>query len=234
MITAYNDRFGASTGLSLKAYLDETHRFDFEISITFLLNLLELETLSIIQKDVRKNAPRIKAAASEAQSLRSWNPSVKLDCESIFDNNAGNLSFFHVDTVSGNAPSELDFEFYNLVINSQAYRRVFIKAQSESQPPQVEDVATFKAVDKGRVQSQKNATSLVTFSPEKAISYAKDLVRPSFRKQESSNWMGLQIFRPVLLVSTTTCYGCLRSIAKDHMRALEGAWHVGCFKCFKF
>ncbi|KAF5598141.1 GTPase-activating of the rho rac family (LRG1) [Fusarium pseudoanthophilum] len=201
-------------------------------SITFLLNLLELETLSSIQKDIRKNAPRIKAAASEAQSLRSWNPSVKMDCESIFDNNAGNLSFFHVDAISGNAPSELDFEFDNLVINSQAYRRVFIKAQSESQPPQAEDVAPVKAVDKGRVQSQKTATSLVTLSREKAISYAKDLVRPSSRKQESSNWTDLQIIRPVLLASTTTCYGCLRSIAKDHMRALGGTWHVGCLKCY--
>ncbi|KAF4495916.1 GTPase-activating of the rho rac family (LRG1) [Fusarium agapanthi] len=174
-------------------------------SITFLLSLLEL-------------------------------PSVKMESESIFDNDPTNLSLFHLETVSGNAPSELDFEFDNLVINSQAYRRVFAKAQSESQPPKVEDVdsdtGTVKEVDKSPVQSQKNATALVRDSRQKVISYAKDLVRQSFRKQESGNWTEVQIIRPVLLASETTCYGCFRSIAQDHLRALGGTWHIGCFKCY--
>ncbi|KAF5251262.1 hypothetical protein FANTH_3697 [Fusarium anthophilum] len=92
-------------------------------SITFLLNLLELETLSNIQKDIRRNAPKIQAAASEAQSLRSCKPSVKIESESTFDKDAANLSSFHLDAVSGNAPSELDFDFDNHVINSKAYRQ---------------------------------------------------------------------------------------------------------------
>ncbi|KAF5646573.1 GTPase-activating protein [Fusarium sp. NRRL 25303] len=200
-------------------------------SITFLLSLLELETLSKIQKDIRKNALKIEAAASEAQSLRSCNPSVKMESESIFDSGVVNPSFFHLETISGNAPSELDFEFDNLVINSQAYRRAFVKTQSKSQPPQVGDADTAKAVDKSPVQSQKNETSIRRDSRKKAISYAKDLVRPSLRKQESGDWKDLQIIRPVLLAGTTTCYGCFRSIAKDHLRVLGGTWHVGCFKC---
>ncbi|KAF5541086.1 GTPase-activating of the rho rac family (LRG1) [Fusarium mexicanum] len=205
-------------------------------AITFLLSLLELETLSNIQKDIRRNAPKIQAAASEAQSLRACRPSVKMESESIFDNDPNNLSLFHLEAVSGNAPSELDFQFDNLVINSQAYRRVFVKAQSESQPPQVEDVdsdtGTVREVDKSPVQSQKNATSLVRDSRQKVISYAKDLVRQSFRKQESGHWTEVRIIRPVLLASQTTCYGCFRSIAQDHLRALGGTWHIGCFKCY--
>ncbi|KAF5595990.1 GTPase-activating of the rho rac family (LRG1) [Fusarium pseudocircinatum] len=144
-------------------------------SITFLLNLLELETLSNIQKDIRKNATKLKNAASEAQSLRSSNPSVNMDPESIFDKDAANLSLSQVVAVSGNAPSELDFAFDNLVLNSQAYRRAFIKAQAEGQPPQAQDGDTVKPVNKILVQPQRNPTSLAGFSREKAISYAKDL-----------------------------------------------------------
>ncbi|KAJ4111659.1 hypothetical protein NW760_006654 [Fusarium oxysporum] len=161
-------------------------------SITFLLNLLELETLSNIQKDIRQNTARIKAAASEAQSLRSCNPSVKMDSESIFDNDAANLSFFHLEAFSGNAPSELDFEFDHLVINSQAYRRVFIKAQAEMKQLEIEDVdsdtGTVREVDTGPAQSQKKSASLVRVSREKAISFAKDLVRPSFRTEKVGSW----------------------------------------------
>ncbi|SCO28468.1 related to GTPase-activating protein of the rho/rac family (LRG1 protein) [Fusarium fujikuroi] len=205
-------------------------------SITFLLNLLELETLSSIQKDILKNAPKIQSTASKAQSLRSCNPSVRMESGSIFDKGSANLSFFYPEAVSGHAPSELDFEFDNLVINSQAYRRAFIKARSESQPPQVEDmdsdIGTVKELDTPAMQPQKTATSIVSLSREKTISYAKDLVRPSVRNQDSENWTDLQIIRPVLLCDVATCYGCLRSITKDHLRALGGAWHVGCFRCY--
>lgn len=177
----------------------------------------------------------MKAAASEAQSLRSRNPSVKMDSESIFDNDAANLSFFHHEAASGYAPSELNFVFDDQVINSQAYRRVFVKAQSNIQPLHFEDVdsdtGTVKEVDKDQAQSQKHATSLGKDSRGKVAANAKDFMMPSFLKQESSNWIDLQIVRPVRLDGTTTCYGCLQTIAKDHLRALGRTWHVGCFKC---
>ncbi|RYC85482.1 hypothetical protein BFJ63_vAg11582 [Fusarium oxysporum f. sp. narcissi] len=204
-------------------------------SITFLLNLLELETLSNIQKDIRQNTARIKAAASEAQSLRSCNPSVKMDSESIFDNDAANLSFFHLEAFSGNAPSELDFEFDHLVINSQAYRRVFIKAQAEMKQLEIEDVdsdtGTVREVDTSPAQSQKKSASLVRVSREKPISFAKDLVRPSFRTEKVGSWSDVQIFRPYALVSTSTCYGCHKTITGHEVRVLGETWHVGCFTC---
>lgn len=193
------------------------------------------ETLSNIQKDIRQNTARIKAAASEAQSLRSCNPSVKMDSESIFDNDAANLSFFHLEAFSGNAPSELDFEFDHLVINSQAYRRVFIKAQAEMKQLEIEDVdsdtGTAREVDTGPAQSQKKSASLVRVSREKAISFAKDLVRPSFRTEKVGSWSDVQIFRPYALVSTSTCYGCHKTITGHEVRVLGETWHVGCFTC---
>ncbi|KAG7421514.1 hypothetical protein ACKAV7_001682 [Fusarium commune] len=82
-----------------------------------------------------------------------------MDVESIFDKNAVKLSLFQVEAVSGIAPSELDFAFDDLVINSQAYRRLFIKARSEIQQLHVEDVdsdtGTIKEVDQDPVDSQK-------------------------------------------------------------------------------
>ncbi|KAF5714593.1 GTPase-activating of the rho rac family (LRG1) [Fusarium mundagurra] len=173
---------------------------------------------------------------AETRSLRSKNPGVWAKIKFIWNQDRlkellgalraqqSSITFllgllellFHLKAVSGNAPSELDFEFDNLVINSQAYRRAFIKAQSESLPPQIEDVDSVKELDLSR---------------ENGISYAKDLVPPPFQKQMSGNWTELQIIQPVLLSGNTHCYGCPWGTTKDYLRALGKTWHVGCFKC---
>ncbi|RSL56832.1 hypothetical protein CEP53_006683 [Fusarium sp. AF-6] len=108
-----------------------------QTSIGFLLKILETDTLADIQHTLRNNKSRIQAPASQAQSLRSKNPSIKLECESIFDNDTARLSLFGGETVSVVAPSELDFDFDDMVLNSQAYRRVFARAQADSQPLQI-------------------------------------------------------------------------------------------------
>lgn len=203
-------------------------------SITFLLNLLELETLSNIQKDIRKNAPKIKAAASEAQSLRSYEPSVKMESESIFDNNAANLSFFHVEAVSGNAPSELDFEFDDLIVNSQAYRRVFIKAQAETKQPEIEEVdsdtGTVRGLDKVPALSHKNSISLLRVSRDKAMAFAKGLVGSTFEMEKVDNCSdGGYKPRALPIVDTSTCSGCCKIITSYGVRVLEKSWHVECF-----
>ncbi|KAL2689180.1 hypothetical protein Neosp_003232 [[Neocosmospora] mangrovei] len=75
---------------------------------------------------------KIQRPASEAQSLRSNNPSVKIQSQSIFDTDNTRLSLFDVEAVSAVAPSELDFDFDDLVLDSQAYRRAFARAQSNA------------------------------------------------------------------------------------------------------
>ncbi|KAJ4324095.1 hypothetical protein N0V84_004061 [Fusarium piperis] len=108
-----------------------------QTSISFLLKILETDTLTDIERNLRDNRSRIQATASQAQSLRSRNPSIKMGCESIFDNDTARLSLFDIEPVSAIAPSELDFEFDDLVLNSQAYRRAFARAQAESDQQQI-------------------------------------------------------------------------------------------------
>ncbi|CAJ0545223.1 Ff.00g086960.m01.CDS01 [Fusarium sp. VM40] len=104
-----------------------------QTSITFLLKLLEMDTLSSIQKDIRQNARTMQHTAAEAQSLRSRTPSIKMQSQSIFDNDASRLSFLEFEIVSGIAPSELDFEFDDVVVNSKVYRRELHKAKVKNQ-----------------------------------------------------------------------------------------------------
>ncbi|KAG5748647.1 hypothetical protein H9Q69_005448 [Fusarium xylarioides] len=202
-------------------------------SITFLLNLLELETLSNIQKDIRTNALRIKAVASQAQSLRSCNPSVKMDVESVFDNDAAKLSFFQVDAVSGIAPSELDFTFDDVVINSQAYRRVFIKARSEIQQLHLQhvdsDTATMEEVYRNSVDSPKDDALLVRHSRERASPYTTDPARLPLRGRKV-------VSRPNRVISqlsefASTCSGCSKTIIGPQVTALGEKWHAKCFTC---
>ncbi|RMJ09203.1 hypothetical protein CDV36_011171 [Fusarium kuroshium] len=68
-----------------------------------------------------------------------------MESQSIFDNENTRLSLFDADAISGVAPSELDFDFDGLVLNSQAYRRAFARAQStadlETQAHVTEDIS---------------------------------------------------------------------------------------------
>ncbi|KAF4469676.1 GTPase-activating of the rho rac family (LRG1) [Fusarium albosuccineum] len=107
-----------------------------QTAIVFLLKVLEIDTLSDIQREIRVNKTKIQASVTEAQSLRSRSPSIKIQSQSIFDNDIAKLSLFEVEASSAIAPSELDFEFDDLVLNSQAYRRAFARAQEESQQPE--------------------------------------------------------------------------------------------------
>ncbi|KAI1031139.1 hypothetical protein LB504_000227, partial [Fusarium proliferatum] len=210
-------------------------------SITFLLNLLELETLSNIQKDIRTNAPRIKAAASQAQSLRSCNPSVKMDVQSVFDNDAAKLSYFDVEAVSGIAPSELDFTFDDVVINSQAYRRVFIKARSEIQQLHVgnvdSDTEITKTKKEGSVDSQKDDVSSVRKPQEWASSYTTDTGRSQLRGKNSVSRLNRKVsWQATLDISlpselSSTCSACSKRVTGRQVTAWGQKWHAKCFTC---
>jgi hypothetical protein len=79
--------------------------------------------------------------AAEAQSLRSRTPSIKMQAQSIFDNDTSKLSFFEFEIISGIAPSELDFEFDDVVVNSKVYRRELHKAKAKNQRISVPETA---------------------------------------------------------------------------------------------
>ncbi|KIL88001.1 hypothetical protein FAVG1_08883 [Fusarium avenaceum] len=93
----------------------------------------QTDTLSSMQKDIRQNARMMQNTAAEAQSLQSRTPSIRLQSQSIFDNDTSRLSFFEFEIVSGIAPSELDFEFDDVVVNSKVYRRELHKAKAKNE-----------------------------------------------------------------------------------------------------
>jgi hypothetical protein len=67
------------------------------------------------------------------QSLRARNPSVRV-ANSIYDPLDQTCPPFTHDAASIVAPSELEFEFDNMVINSQAYRRAIAYAKAKTKP----------------------------------------------------------------------------------------------------
>ncbi|KAG7293480.1 hypothetical protein NEMBOFW57_003531 [Staphylotrichum longicolle] len=74
------------------------------------------------------------------RSLRARNPSVRV-ANSIYDQPDRTSTRVTQDAMSMVAPSELEFEFDDMVINSQAYRRVMAYAKAKTKPsdPQTED-----------------------------------------------------------------------------------------------
>jgi hypothetical protein len=84
---------------------------------------------------LREQGDTVRASASITQSLRAQNPSVRV-ANSIYDRT--NQPRSHIpsadDAASIAAPSELEFEFDDMVINSQAYRRAMAHAQARKRP----------------------------------------------------------------------------------------------------
>ena len=82
----------------------------------------------------------IRAAATITQSLRVRNPSVRVANSIYHPANHANPAFVN-DVTSVVAPSELEFEFDDMIITSQAYRRAMAHAQAKITPPSSQDDA---------------------------------------------------------------------------------------------
>lgn len=76
---------------------------------------------------LQKNQDMIEKSRHAMASLRSSNPTIRV-AASIYDSDNNTARIYSPDIASVIAPSELEFEFDNMIINSQAYRRVFIQA----------------------------------------------------------------------------------------------------------
>ncbi|KAJ4178871.1 hypothetical protein NW755_012893 [Fusarium falciforme] len=232
-----------------------------QTSIGFLLKILETDTLSDIQRSLRDNRSRIQAGASQAQSLRSRNPSIRIGCESIFDNDTAKLSLFDIEAVSAVAPSELDFEFDDLVLNSQAYRRAFARAQADSEQPQIH-VVEGDLIDFSEAQSSIDNSdaatirelnrdlqglSMVPDPQSQALGTESTLQQPRPRRNswdaQEDSFSRREIERPkhpgVLSSQKPSqekprvryCDKCSGPITGQFVRALDGVWHLDCFKC---
>ena len=80
---------------------------------------------------LRDKGNTVRASATITQSLRAQNPGIRV-ANSIYDP-ADRPAFAH-DAVSIAAPSDLEFEFDDVIINSQAYRRAMAHAQANIPP----------------------------------------------------------------------------------------------------
>ncbi|KAM0426281.1 hypothetical protein ACHAPT_008321 [Fusarium lateritium] len=234
-----------------------------QTSISFLLNILETEALSDIQRNIRDNGARIQAPASQAQSLRSRNPSIRMESESIFDNDTAKLSLFDVEIVSAVAPSELDFEFDNLVLDSQAYRRAFARAQANNEQPQIQ-VIEGDLIDFTETQSAIDNSDAATIrelnqdlqglnmgadpETEEPTSDSTGATTPrqrrnSWEKQDNSFSLR-EIERPKNQDEQESkkpppekprtglkCKKCSQNVTGQFVRALDGVWHLDCFRC---
>ena len=83
---------------------------------------------------LQQKGDAVLASVTVTQSLRARNPNVKV-ANSIYGEGASAGSVFAIDTASIAAPSELEFDFDDMVINSLAYRRAMAHAQTKARPP---------------------------------------------------------------------------------------------------
>ncbi|KAL2204209.1 hypothetical protein CC79DRAFT_1277158 [Sarocladium strictum] len=225
-----------------------------QTSINFLLQVLECRTLSDIQRDVKANKANIRASVADAQSVRSRNPSVMTGCQSIFDNDTHRLSMFADDLVSVvAAPSELNFEFDDFVLNSQAYRRVFAKAQAQnSREVHVQNI-TEDLIDFSEEVLEDSDTITIKGMNQDLVSLNLSLQGqssvPSVSSTQGDTPSAAPIPRKPLATSTfaspdqTTasvpkgrknsreCSKCGEAISGQFVKAFEMSWHLECFTC---
>ncbi|KAK4123924.1 hypothetical protein N657DRAFT_681038 [Parathielavia appendiculata] len=95
-----------------------------QTAMTLLIQLLQMNTLHEINDTLQRKGDAFRKSASMTQSLRARNPSVRV-AGSIYSQGAraGSASAAP-DALSIVAPSDLEFDFDELVINSRAYRKL--------------------------------------------------------------------------------------------------------------
>ncbi|KAH6886875.1 hypothetical protein B0T10DRAFT_575249, partial [Thelonectria olida] len=86
------------------------------------------DALPDIQREVRKSSTRVQNSAEWTKSLLSKPPSMRAPTP-IFDRELGGNDGSLDKAFSLIAPSDLEFEFDNVVLNGQVYRRAFAKTE---------------------------------------------------------------------------------------------------------
>ena len=87
--------------------------------------------MSDIKNMLHEKRDTVRASAAITSSLREQNPRIRV-ANSIYPRADHDMSGTAGDTISIVAPSELEFEFDNMVVNSQVYRRVMAHSQAKA------------------------------------------------------------------------------------------------------
>ncbi|CAM1501491.1 Fc.00g034750.m01.CDS01 [Cosmosporella sp. VM-42] len=109
-----------------------------QTAITLLIQLLQMDTLEDIRQMLARNQETIEGSVHRTHSLRRNHPNVYVP-NSIYEGPDCENSVANGDGISVIAPSKLEFAFDDLVINSQAYRRVLAQARSQAYNAPVEN-----------------------------------------------------------------------------------------------
>ncbi|UPK91145.1 hypothetical protein LCI18_002080 [Fusarium solani-melongenae] len=184
-------------------------------SINFLIQVLEIpisNTLSDIERNIRDNKSIIQKPASEAQSFRP------LCCGPYL----GHRSF----------GTRIDFD--DAVLNSQAYRRVYARAQLNADDIglYLSDGTTIRRVNRDLVDLNL-ATTAEPPSPTKTGDFSPQQEAESTAVRDESD-PGTQ--EPLNLSQLTTCPEltcgkCSRAIIGQFVREQGGTFHPDCFTC---
>lgn len=182
-----------------------------------------------------------------------------MGCESIFDNDTAKLSLLDIEAVSAVAPSELDFEFDDLVLNSQVYRRAFARTQADTEQPHIHvvegdlidfseaqssidnsDAATIRELNQD-LQGLSMGADPETSTGETALQQPRprrnswDAQEDSFslREIEHPENPGVQYSQklPQEKPHARYCDKCSEPMPGNFVRALDGVWHIDCFTC---
>lgn len=108
-----------------------------QTSLNLLIQLLQVDSLAEIKKLVEEGRPALAQTAQRTQSLRLSNSQIDVP-ESIFSKNDDGVA-----SVLGDRPGsiwlEREFDFDDLVVNSQVYRRALAAARAGKQPVSLPD-----------------------------------------------------------------------------------------------
>ncbi|KAK3318183.1 hypothetical protein B0H66DRAFT_227174 [Apodospora peruviana] len=103
-----------------------------QAAINLFIQLLQLNTLGEIKHMLQQQRSTVQTSAQITQSLRSQNPSIKVP-NSVYGGQERSVAGFPVDAVSMTAPSDLEFDFDDVAVNSRVYRRTLAQAQVQTQ-----------------------------------------------------------------------------------------------------
>ena len=145
----------------------------------------------------------IETSIHAAQSLRSANPTI-IVAKSIYQSEGRVHSIINPDTASVIAPSDLEFEFDNMIINSQAYRRAFAKAhqaQAEARDVDAEELG--------------DLIDFTDYTDGQHPPRSEEAVQAPFSWHEG----------------TSRCMECNEKIFGTFLRLEGNRFHISCFKC---
>ncbi|KAF2669340.1 hypothetical protein BT63DRAFT_258973 [Microthyrium microscopicum] len=110
-----------------------------QTSITLLIQLLHTESLASITQLLNSNQPTLSKNVERTQSLRRSIPGVRIP-ESIYSAEDEDVPSVYSYDPTGDASSAIEFEFDDMIINSQVYRKVVAAAMSRTPSRPTEEI----------------------------------------------------------------------------------------------